>query len=261
MEAVCTALAGGSPVVVRDAGLMAARDLAAAAQPSLFLPSLPVLLPHLLACAAEQEARELAAAADEALEVLLARAPPQSCLGLLVQHLPSAGAPPAMERRRSAHLHAVLRCLRRVVARMQPAGLAAHLQPQLLPGLCATFGSPLADVRKATVDCLVAVWQVCFFFGRDLAGSIAFGQGWQAAHAERSVLTSTTVHHVCCKCMVHSSPRWDGTQPDPPTYPLAHAQVVGDALQPHLEPLSASQLKLLHIYIDKSRPQGARTAA
>lgn len=160
MEALCAALAGSSPLVVRDAGLMAARDLAAAAQPSLFLPSLPLLLPHLLACAAEQEARELAAAADEALEALLSRAPPQSCLGLLVQHLLPSGAPLAVERRRSAHLHVVLRCLRRVVARMQPAGLAAHLQPQLLPGLCATFGSPLADVRKATVDCLVAVWQV-----------------------------------------------------------------------------------------------------
>lgn len=160
MEALCAALAGSSPLVVRDAGLMAARDLAAAAQPSLFLPSLPLLLPHLLACTAEQEARELAAAADEALEALLSRAPPQSCLGLLVQHLPPSGAPLAVERRRSAHLHVVLRCLRRVVARMQPAGLAAHLQPQLLPGLCATFGSPLADVRKATVDCLVAVWQV-----------------------------------------------------------------------------------------------------
>lgn len=160
VEALCAALASSSPLVVRDAGLMAARDLAAAAQPSLFLPALPLLLPHLLACASEQEARELAAAADEALDVLLARAPPQSCLGLLVQHLPPAGGPPAVERRRSAHLHAVLRCLRRVVGRMQPAGLAAHLQPQLLPGLCATFGSPLADVRKATVDCLVAVWQV-----------------------------------------------------------------------------------------------------
>jgi CLIP-associating protein 1/2 len=57
-------------------------------------------------------------------------------------------------------LHAAIRGLRRVVVRMQPAGLAAHLQPVLMPGLCAAYRSPLADVRKATVDCLVGIWQV-----------------------------------------------------------------------------------------------------
>lgn len=38
-------------------------------------------------------------------------------------------------------------------------------------------------------------------------------------------------------------------------------QVVGDALQPHLAPLTASQLKLLNIYIDKSRAAAGRTVA
>ena len=145
---------------MRDAGLMLARDLAAAVQPSLLLPALPALLPRLLACAAEQEAREVALAADEALERLLQRAPPQACLGLLAEQLPPAGAALPVDRRAGAELYAAVRGLRRVVARMQPAGLSAHLQPLLVPGLCAAYSSPLCDVRKATVDCLVAIWQV-----------------------------------------------------------------------------------------------------
>lgn len=40
-----------------------------------------------------------------------------------------------------------------------------------------------------------------------------------------------------------------------PAFPSA-AQVVGDALKPHLEPLSASQMKLLTIYLDKARRAG-----
>ncbi|KAL4420688.1 hypothetical protein ABPG75_010344 [Micractinium tetrahymenae] len=193
--AVCAALDGGSPVQ-RDAALMLARDLAAAAQPSLFLPCLPALLPRLLDCAAEQGAREVAAAADEALEQLLARLPPQSCLGLLAPRLPAPGSQLGTDRQAGARLHAAVRSLQRVVCRMQPAGLTAHLQPLLLPGLCAAYCSPLADVRKSTVDCLVAIWLV-----------------------------------------------------------------VGDALRPHLEPLSASQMRLLGIYLEKARAAGAQSTA
>ncbi|PSC71695.1 CLIP-associated -like isoform A [Micractinium conductrix] len=191
---LCAALDSGS-AVVREAGLMLARDLSAATQPSLFLPALSALLPRMLGCAAEHEAREVALAAHEALDTLLSRAPPQSCLGLLAPRLPPAGVPPSAAPQEGAALHAAIRGLRRVAARMQPAGLAAHLQPQLVPGLCAAFASPFADVRKATVDCLVAIWQV-----------------------------------------------------------------VGDVLRPHLEPLSASQLKLLTIYRDKARAAGAGAA-
>ena len=235
------ALDGSSPMVVRDAGLMAARDLAAAAQPSLFLPALPALLPRLLACAAEQEARELAAAADEALEALLARAPPQGCLGLLVQHLPPAGAKLSVDRQRGAELHAAVRCLRRVVARMQPAGLAAHLQPHLLPGLCAAYGSPLSDVRKVTVDCLVAVWQVC---------------GLQAARAVPNALQGRLVQDgECGSASVGMPPVGSlGAVVLRAANPALAAplQVVGDALRAHLEPLSASQLRLLTIYYERS---------
>lgn len=144
---------------------MLTRDLAAAAQPSLFLPALPALLPRLLAAAAEQEAREVAVAADEALKALLSRAPPQSCLGLLAPQLPAPGATLSEDRGVSAELHAAIRSLRRVAGRMQPAGLGAHLQPLLVPGLCAAYNSPLADVRKAAVDCLVTIWQVGLVWG------------------------------------------------------------------------------------------------
>lgn len=44
----------------------------------------------------------------------------------------------------------------------------------------------------------------------------------------------------------------DGASPCLPS----SAQVVGDALKPHLEPLSASQMKLLVIYLDKARGGG-----
>lgn len=159
LDALCAALDSGA-TVLQDAGLMLARDLAAAVQPSLFLPALPEVLPRLLACAAQQGPREVALAADEALEQLMARAPPQSCLGLLAPQLPAAGAQLGTDRQAGAQLHAVIRSLQRLVRRMQPAGLSAHLQPLLLPGLCAAYRSPLADVRKATVDCLVAIWQV-----------------------------------------------------------------------------------------------------
>lgn len=157
--ALCAALDSGGPVQ-RDAALMLARDLTAAAQPSLFLPCLPALLPLLLDCAAEQGSREVAVAADEALEQLLVRLPPQSCLGLLAPRLPAPGCQLGTDRQAGAQLHATVRSLQRVACRMQPAGLAAHLQPLLLPGLCAAYCSPLADVRKATVDCLVTIWLV-----------------------------------------------------------------------------------------------------
>ena len=194
---MCEALDAGS-TVVRDAALMLARDLAAAAQPSLVIPALPALLPRLLGAAAEQEAREVAAAADEALEALLARAPPQSCLGLLAPHLPAPGAPLPTGRGEGARLCAAIRCLRRVAARMQPAGLGAHLQPELVPGLCAAYNSPLSDVRKATVDCLVAIWQV--------------RQGWECCLVAAAPACCRTGMRVlgCCR-VLPCCPDWEPT--------------------------------------------------
>ena len=206
MAAVCSALDSCSPTALRESAITLVRDLVAAAgstQPSLFLPTLPALLPALLACAAEEEQdlqlRELALAADEALEQLLHITPPQSSLALLAPRLPAAGevamaaaAAQVDHRHQGFALVAAIRSLRRVVARMQPAGLSAHLQPLLMPGLCAAYCFPLADVRKAAVDCLVAVWRV-----------------------------------------------------------------VGDAVKPHLQPLTSSQMKLLEIYNAQVTASGA----
>lgn len=204
---------------------MLVRDLAGAAQPSLFIPLLPALLPRLLGAAAEQEVREVAAAADEALEALLARSPPQSCLGLLAPHLPAPGAALAVDRAAGARLHAAIRGLHRVARRMQPAGLGAHLQPALVPGLCAAYSSPLSDVRKATVDCLVAICQVRVVMRLHCA-----------------LVHAWLLHQTACQCAHtprrHSSP----------------VQVVGEAtLRPHLAPLTASQRRLLDIFIERAQ--------
>lgn len=45
--------------------------------------------------------------------------------------------------------------------------------------------------------------------------------------------------------------------PYPPARPVLDVQVVGDSLRPHLQPLSASQLRLLDIFIGKARAAAA----
>lgn len=159
LAGVCNALSNPSPVL-REAGLLLARDLGAAAHLPLLQPALPSLLGQLLACAADQLAGEVALAADEALEALLLRAPPQGCLEVLLPRLPSLSDQLSTDRQQGAELLAALRSVRRVAARTQPAVLSAHLQPLLMPRLCIAYGSPLTDLRKATVDCLVSIWQV-----------------------------------------------------------------------------------------------------
>ena len=146
------------------------RDLAAALQPSVFCHALPTLLPRLLACASQQAAREVAVAADEALEQLLQRADGAACIDMLAQRLPAESAQLTAAIESTAALHAVLRNLRRVLCRLPPAAVHATLDI-LLPGLRAAYCSPLADVRKATVDCLVAV-------------SLAVGDGPLKPHLE-----------------------------------------------------------------------------
>lgn len=58
-----------------------------------------------------------------------------------------------------------------------------------------------------------------------------------------------------CGLHVFPPPPLPGLQCVPFHAPLP--QVVGDAIQPHLSPLSASQLKLLTIYRDKAAGLGA----
>eukprot|EP00887_Chlorella_sp_A99_P007207 scaffold2.g7207.t1 len=155
LAAVCIGLDSGHPLL-QEAAATLVRDLASVTQPPQFDPALPTLLPRLLACAAQQDVREAAVAADTALGALLARADPAACIALLAQRLPPEEAAQSADNSEAAALHAVVRNLRRALAQSPPAALASRLD-LLLPGLRAAYRSPLADVRKATVDCLVAL--------------------------------------------------------------------------------------------------------
>lgn len=92
--------------------------------------------------------------------------PPQPSLEILMQRLPgvACGACLTADPAEGAVLYAALKGLRRTVARLaavaEGISLAEELLPRLVPGLCTSYCSPIADVRKATVDCLVALWLV-----------------------------------------------------------------------------------------------------
>ena len=218
LPAVNVALDGGSPAL-GEAALALVRDVAGAVDPSALVPALPALLPRLLRCMAAQ-AREMVVMADEALAALLAHAPPDACVPLLAAHLPAPGTPPAAAAEDGALVHAAVRSVARVVARLRPEALATVLEPALLPGLRAAYCSPLAEVRKATVDCLVAMWLVRLVRCKACEGCAAAPPRWL-----------TCSHH-------------------------AHTQVLGDVLVPHLQQLSASQLKLLELYHARARGDG-----
>lgn len=96
--------------------------------------------------------------------------PPQPSLALLIPGLPSEGVPLSADPAAAGQLYGVLKCLRRVAARLAPADAQQALASNLLPGLCAAYCSPIADVRKATVDCLVELWMVgCWGWGHYVA--------------------------------------------------------------------------------------------
>jgi hypothetical protein len=246
LAGVCSALSNPSPVL-REAGLLLARDLGAAAHLPLLQPALPSLLGQLLACAADQLAGEVALAADEALEALLLRAPPQGCLEVLLPLLPSLSDQLSTDRQQGAELLAALRSVRRVAARTQPAVLSAHLQPLLMPRLCIAYGSPLTDLRKATVDCLVSIWQVT-------------GLVWLWCCLLRAMLYWP--EPACVWCSACAGRGMSAPLAKPRSTHSRHrflwvVQVVGSAIKPHLAPLSASQLKLLEIYCSRA---ASRTA-
>lgn len=57
-------------------------------------------------------------------------------------------------------LQAATKHIGRVISRMPRAEVMPLLQPHLLPGLFEAFKHASADVRKATVFCLVDLWLV-----------------------------------------------------------------------------------------------------
>lgn len=79
---------------------------------------------------------------------------------LLTARLPQASAQLSADPHVGGLLYAALKGLRRLLQRLPAAEAERVLLPDLLPGLCTAYCSPIADVRKATVDCLVALWLV-----------------------------------------------------------------------------------------------------
>lgn len=183
---------GSGPL--EEAAALLVRDLAAALPPALFEPATPALLPRLLACAARAEAREVAVAADEALDALLRRVDPEPCLALLAPRLPAESVPQPTEASLMEPQRAAVRSLRRVLLRLPPPAVVARLD-SLVPSLRAAYGSQFTEMRKAVVDCLVAV---CLAVGKAAA-------------------------------------------------------------EPHLAPLSASQRRLLDVYVQRAADAGRHT--
>ena len=69
-----------------------------------------------------------------------------------------------MEPASAAPLRAAIVGLRCALPRLPPSKLLPAVQAGLLPRLFAAYDSPAADVRKATVDCLAAIWAVSRLF-------------------------------------------------------------------------------------------------
>eukprot|EP00891_Asterochloris_glomerata_P008401 jgi/Astpho2/8401/Aster-x1496 len=167
----------------RHAAMTALHDLAPRLGPAL-QRSLPRLVGRLLDCTSEPS-REVCAAADDAVGALLQQVPAPFALELLRHKLPIPGAA-KVGVPEAAVVQAATKHIGRVISRMPRAEVMPLLQPHLLPGLFEAFKHASADVRKATVFCLVDLWLV-----------------------------------------------------------------VGEALMPHLAPLSVSQMKLITIYVDR----------
>ena len=82
---------------------------------------------------------------------------PLPSLDLLAQRLPQHGAPLTADPHEGGLLYGALKNIKRVVQRLGAEEASRALSPCLVPGLCVAYCSPIADVRKATVDCLVTL--------------------------------------------------------------------------------------------------------
>ena len=146
------ALSGGTDTETAEArvnALATLRDLAQCA-PRAFSPHAAMALPRILdamrgdsAAASDMEA-EVAAAAGDALDGIVEALPADVALRALAPHVSEGGAAP-------------VRALGGVVGRMAPDTLMRDT-PDLIPGLVRAFNSSSADVRKAVVDALVAMY-------------------------------------------------------------------------------------------------------
>mmetsp|Transcript_22953 Transcript_22953/g.62909 ORF Transcript_22953/g.62909 Transcript_22953/m.62909 type:complete len:174 (-) Transcript_22953:540-1061(-) len=107
------------------------------------------VLLRLLGCSRDAT-REIAAAAEEALERLISISDPHRCIAVLVPFVMKEPPPT---------LQLAISLQSRLVGRFSQIQLLAIL-PQLLPPLFEAFKNSHADVRKAVVFCLVDMYLV-----------------------------------------------------------------------------------------------------
>ena len=128
---------------LRTHALFTLRDLAQCA-PAAFAPHAGLALPRILDALDDPEDADVALSAGDALDGVVDALDPAAALRAVAPHVGEGGAAP-------------VRCLSGVVTRMEPDELM-RCTPELIPGLVRAFNSTSADVRKAVVDALVAMY-------------------------------------------------------------------------------------------------------
>eukprot|EP00900_Chrysochromulina_parva_P018752 jgi/Chrpa1/26879/Chrysochromulina_OHIO_Genome00011886-RA len=103
-----------------------------------------------LLAAGRDASRDVAAAAEDALELLLSLSDAHRCMAVLV---------PVVMKEATPTLQMAVRLQSKLVPRFSQLQLLAIL-PQVLPPLFEAFKNPNADVRKAVVFCLVDMYMV-----------------------------------------------------------------------------------------------------
>ena len=151
--------------------LFTLRDLARCS-PESFAPHASTALPVILDALEDPEGverdPEIALGAGDALDGVVDAIAPEAALRALAPRLRLANAPVVSSLSLSEPLFgtvrnapnvsaAPVRCVGGVVARMSAASLRG-VAPDILPGLVEAFNSTSADVRKAVVDALVAMY-------------------------------------------------------------------------------------------------------
>ena len=146
--------------------LFTLRDLARCS-PEAFAPHAPAALPAILDALEDPEGverdPEVALGAGDALDGVVDAIAPEAALRALAPRLRLTNAPVVSSLsefgtvKKTNVSAAPVRCVGGVVARMSAASLRG-VAPDILPGLVEAFNSTSADVRKAVVDALVAMY-------------------------------------------------------------------------------------------------------
>ena len=132
------------------------------------LPLVPVLsvsplavplLERMLRAAGAVDDEAVASAAERAARELLAAIDAVDALSAMVPHLPAADARPPFEGEKGRRAAVLLRVLRPATAKVSEGQLSAGL-PLLMPSLCTCYNSPNAEIRRASVNCIVSIHQV-----------------------------------------------------------------------------------------------------